>query len=153
MVWLSPVDLIYALSVNAPAKTNEWELLAEKAEQRGEAADLLLENEHWENALEQAHLCLELGMKAALERAGKSYPTGAAGHDLAIISKCRIEGHSSILSLIRSDSRIRPLFTALLSAWRMQYRYQKIPLDLDSIVDLVGYYRRVYRWIESRFLT
>ncbi len=56
------------------------------------------------------------------------------------------------MSAVRSDSRIRPLFSALMSAWRMQYRYSKVPLEQDSMVELVGFYRRVYQWIRANFI-
>jgi HEPN domain-containing protein len=131
-----------------------WEILAEKAAGMKEDAEVLQENDRWEGAFQQAHLCLELIMKAALEKAGRTdYPKGGkSGHDLAALAKVRIAGRATIMSSIRIDPRIRPLFSALLSAWRMQYRYEKIPLDPDSIIDLIGYYRRVYQWIRANFI-
>ncbi|MGK5088360.1 HEPN domain-containing protein [Bdellovibrionota bacterium FG-2] len=131
-----------------------WKLLAEKAAGRYEDAEILLEHDRLETALEQGHLCLELIMKAALEKSGRTdYPKGAStGHDLAALAKIRIAGRTTIMSAVRSDSRIRPLFSALMSAWRMQYRYSKVPLEQDSMVELVGFYRRVYQWIRANFI-
>ena len=139
------------------AGTNdEWRTLRERAIDYNRYAEILARDLEWQGALEQAHLSVELVMKAAIAKAGfDKYPTSASkGHDLSEIAKCRIDGRRSLHRAFQASRPMKPIWDTVIStaAWKMQNRYERLALDAISMEDSVDNYGRIYGWILRTFV-
>ena len=127
----------------------DWKELASRAIDYHEAANKLLPHNLFQNAIEQAHLSLELIMKAAIIKAGGTPPRS---HDLVHIAETKIKGKKFLIKNIKTSRHIRNSFSAVFSAWSMHDRYRRLPQDPYDAEQLIESYEKVYVWIRTNFV-
>jgi HEPN domain-containing protein len=104
-----------------------------------------------QNALENAHLAVELALKAAIVKNGGKYRDfGAEGHDLSklVVEKFK-DGKRSIATEAKSIGADK--LNIGLSAWSMDCRY-KVRRDYADMSASIEDYKELYRWIKTNFL-
>lgn len=153
---------IFSKTLMVPGKRllvaqSNWRILKERARDYNQSAESLATDKLWQNALEQAHFSVEIAMKATIAKAGYvPYPDSSKkGHDLIALAGCRIAKYGeTIRKVARSDRRIQSIFNQVLSAaaWQMHHRYERHPLDSESIEELLEKYRRIYEWLMSNYV-
>lgn len=128
----------------------------ERARDYYRASETLATDAQWQNALEQAHFSVELAMKAAITKAGyENYPQGKDGHNLTTLAGCQIAPFKKTLRKKAQENRgIQSTFNEVLSgsAWQMHHRYEKHPLDSESIGDFAEKYWRIYLWVMTNYV-
>jgi hypothetical protein len=133
----------------------DWKILATRAEAYHKAGQSLLatgDQGLLQNVLENAHLALELAMKAVIARNGGLYPDYVRrGHDLEDLVLCKFaDGRTSLLNLAMS-MKAQGLFNVGLSAWSMDCGYAKLETYQD-MSESIGDYARLYEWIRDNLL-
>lgn len=125
-----------------------YEVLKTKAREHKQMAELAIENELDEQAIQNYNFALEMLMKAVLVKEGCNYPKT---HNLLEISNTRNSGNVKILrDAINSGRTIRPMWDRIHSVWNPDQRYVLGPEGADYS-DLFTAYERVYGWINSIF--
>ena len=126
-----------------------WTELAHRAREYQAAAEILIENNQLQTALEQAHLSVELLMKSAILKSSGIAPKT---HNLREIAETKISGKKFLSKQISSTKFIRGDFNTIMSAWDMQDRYRVRELDRYDTEQLIETYRKVYQWIRTNFV-
>lgn len=86
--------------------------LRELALENLQTANLALENELFNTALENCHYALEKIIKSAIYKEGGNPPTsGQKGHNLVEIANTRVNGRKYLHSAIKSDRNMLRLDT------------------------------------------
>lgn len=125
-----------------------YKVLLEKSLRYVSVANLTIERDLDEEAIENYNFALELLMKAVLEKEGIKYPKT---HNLLALSNCRGSKGVKILRIaINSGKTIKPKWDMIHSVWNPDKRYELGPERADYL-DLFTAYERVYGWINSRF--
>jgi HEPN domain-containing protein len=127
--------------------------LRELALENLQTANLALENELFNTALENCHYALEKIMKSAIYKEGGNPPTtGQKGHNLVEIANTRVNGRKYLHNAIKSDRNMLRYWTQVSSFWKTHHRYEKLnidPLDMDDIFDA---YEGLVRWIDKNLI-
>lgn len=127
--------------------------LRELALENLQTANLALENELFNTALENCHYALEKIMKSAIYKEGGVPPTsGSRGHDLVVIADTLIGGRKYLYNKIKSNGLMLKYWTQVRSFWATHQRYEKLsidPLDMDEIFDA---YEGLVRWIDKNLI-
>lgn len=127
--------------------------LRELALENLQTANLALENELFNTALENGHYALEKIMKSAIYKAGGQPPSsGQKGHDLVEIANTRVNGRKHLYNAIKSNGTMLKYWTQVSSFWKTHQRYEKLdidPLDMDEIFDA---YEGLVRWIDKNLI-
>jgi len=126
----------------------EYEVLKRKAREHKQMAELAIENELDEQAVQNYNFALEILMKAVLLKEGCNYPKT---HNLLAISNTTNFKNEKILrGAINSGRTIKPMWDRIHSAWNPDKRYE-LGAEGTDYSDLFTAYERVYGWINSRF--
>jgi HEPN domain-containing protein len=129
--------------------TLDWKDLADRAIDYRNGADIFYDNGQPQSSLEQAHLSVELIMKAAILKGGGAVPKI---HDLRKIAEIKVRGRKSLLQAIMANRYLKNDFADVVSAWEMQFRYKRLLLDPMDVGQLLDSYRKVYTWIRTSFV-
>jgi HEPN domain-containing protein len=130
-------------------KANNWRDLASRAREYHLGADLLFDQNLFQNSLEQAHLSVELIFKAAIHKAGG---ISMQVHDLRNLSETRVNGRRFLSKEITAQKNTRTEFNKIISAWNMQMRYEKLDWDFSEVEELLESYRKVYSWTKINYV-
>lgn len=118
-----------------------------------QTANLALDNELFNTALENCHFALEKIMKSAIYKEGGTPPTsGQKGHNLVEVANTRVNGRKFLHNAIKSDRNMLRYWTQVSSFWKTHHRYEKLkidPLDMDEIFDA---YEGLVRWIDRNLI-
>lgn len=128
---------------------SEWRDLRTRATEQHHSVEVLLEGGFVDKALEAAHLSLEIAMKTAISKKGGVY---AHTHNLKDLADVKIQNKKFLANELKSTKFIRPIFNRVHSAWRMGYRYTRVPYTSEDKNDLIEDFGRVYQWILTNFV-
>ena len=128
---------------------SEYEVLRRKAREYKQMAELAIENELDEQAVENYNFALEMLMKAVLVQEGCNPPKT---HDLMIISNTKDSGNRRVLrKAIFSATTVRPMWDKIHSIWSPDDRYVNLAPEGTDYSDIFEAYKRVYGWIQNKF--
>jgi hypothetical protein len=104
-----------------------------------------------QNALENAHLAVELAMKAVIVKNGGTYQAfGADGHDLSKLVIEKFKGGKRSIATEAKQLGADQLNRGL-SAWSMACRY-KVRRDYIDMSESIEDYKELYTWLKTNFL-
>lgn len=132
-----------------------WTDLKARAATYSTSSDVLLASNNVDlvqNALEAAHLALELAMKSVIRKRGGTYPDrGRDGHDLEKLIKHSWR-HSQNIEGVLLINRVTSFANITLSQWTMDCRYKLLQNHTD-MKDAITEYKGFYVWIRDNLLT
>ena len=132
-----------------------WTDLKARAASYSTSSDVLLASNNVDliqNALESAHLALELAMKAVIRKRGGTYPDrGRDGHDLDRLIRHPWK-HGQNIEGVLLVHKVTSFVNISLSQWTMDCRY-KVLQSYTDMKDGITEYRGFYVWIRDNLLT
>jgi hypothetical protein len=128
-------------------------LLRKKSKDRNSAMKLIANADLLEIALEQGHLSIEIFFDAILIESGSWTMAQLQGfnHSLKKLAELNCRGNALILNKITSDVLADTDFSAVSSAWRMQYRYQQIRWNESDMQRFIEDFERLFLWMSKSF--
>lgn len=127
--------------------------LRELALENLQTANLAVENELFNTALENCHYALEKIMKSAIYKEGGTPPSsGQKGHDLVKIANTRINGRKYLHNAIKTNRNMLKYWSQVSSFWKTHHRYEKLNIDPLDMDDIFNAYEGLVRWIDKNLI-
>lgn len=126
-----------------------WQELRDRAIDYNSSANYLVDGRHFQNAVEDSFLSVELITKAAIKKAGGKYKKS---HKLADLGSIKVDGTPYIRRQLKQSHFIYKLYYDVASEWDMHERYSKWNLSPLEYVEMVENFDKVYSWIKSRLV-
>ena len=131
----------------------EYETLRRRSISDLEAADILMKENRYDQAIELCHFSLEKMMKAALIKyEGKPPRSGESGHNLLKIANTKTKSRKILLKAIKKNSIMLKCWERIEGKWSTDLRYEFMGLESGDFDDLYESYRGLCRWIRTELV-
>ncbi len=126
---------------------SNWQILSRNADDYRSMMKLAFHNHLDVQVLHNGHIAIELLLKAAISKSHRKHPMG---HEIATLMEVPVAGQAIHDALV-VGSQVYFSFSALYTAWSMQYRYTNHSISRAEALNYLNAFEDAIIWTKNTY--